>query len=363
MKTQVERGSAHGIKKGNATSFSSGTTLPPPLVSIAARGDWSLSGVLGMCWKLAEPGNCHLGSCLTGIGVNSADFMVLPPHFREHCSTRETQGDANTNSKGQRERQKRSLWMSKSSRRQCIWGRRHAGMHCKKWHCTKAMHTESEESWRCGQTVAQCQESGLLDALIDSKTPVELSQRRKVHLKPHHHPRCNHPMRRRSNHPTTRRFHQSMTGFNSRPTCTRVHWQTTSTRQDSRDVHAAVQCYVPRPKKGVSWLGWRKQRNEEHDWSEDQSIASRWPQDTPRFGQGWGGKAQDTFCSTLGVAFSHGTCILKVRRKVMERWSNFYFTMRVQKWTHSISISYVWCYLRGIPGAYVAQPFFCCCFV
>ena len=53
--------SAHGIRKGSATSVSSGTTLPPPIASIAARGDWSISKVLDICWKFAEPVDHRFG--------------------------------------------------------------------------------------------------------------------------------------------------------------------------------------------------------------------------------------------------------------------------------------------------------------
>ena len=74
--------SSHGIRKGSETSVSSGTTLPSPIASIAARGDWSISKVLDIYWNFAEPGDHYLGRCLTGSDVNSADFGILPPHFK-----------------------------------------------------------------------------------------------------------------------------------------------------------------------------------------------------------------------------------------------------------------------------------------
>jgi hypothetical protein len=37
---------AYGIQKGSATLATSGTTCPPPIPSIARRGEWSMGSVL-----------------------------------------------------------------------------------------------------------------------------------------------------------------------------------------------------------------------------------------------------------------------------------------------------------------------------
>ena len=39
VEMHVNKASAHGWRKGSATTVSSGTTLPPPISSIATRGD------------------------------------------------------------------------------------------------------------------------------------------------------------------------------------------------------------------------------------------------------------------------------------------------------------------------------------
>ena len=72
---------SHGLRKGSATAVTSGTTLPPPTSSIAARGEWSLGRILDIYWHFSEPGDHYLGRCLAGLDANSEDFAILPPHF------------------------------------------------------------------------------------------------------------------------------------------------------------------------------------------------------------------------------------------------------------------------------------------
>lgn len=71
----------HGIRKGVATFVSAGTTCPPPVSSIKARGEWSLGRVLDLYWHFAEPGDHYLGRCISGLDPDSDDFATLPPHF------------------------------------------------------------------------------------------------------------------------------------------------------------------------------------------------------------------------------------------------------------------------------------------
>ena len=73
--------SAHGIRKGSATHVSCATTVPPPIASIANRGDWSLGKVLDVYWQFAEVGDNYLGRCLCGLDANLSTFSVLPPHW------------------------------------------------------------------------------------------------------------------------------------------------------------------------------------------------------------------------------------------------------------------------------------------
>jgi hypothetical protein len=53
--------SAHGIRKGSATHVSCATTAPPPIASIANRGDWSMGKVLNVYWQFADVGDAYLG--------------------------------------------------------------------------------------------------------------------------------------------------------------------------------------------------------------------------------------------------------------------------------------------------------------
>ena len=57
------------------------TTSPPPIASIANRGDWSLGKVLDVYWQIAEVGDSYLGRCLCGLDPNPSTFSVLPPHW------------------------------------------------------------------------------------------------------------------------------------------------------------------------------------------------------------------------------------------------------------------------------------------
>ena len=44
------KSSAHGIREGSINAISSGATLPPPIASIDAQGDWSLGSLLDIYW-------------------------------------------------------------------------------------------------------------------------------------------------------------------------------------------------------------------------------------------------------------------------------------------------------------------------
>jgi hypothetical protein len=83
----------HGIRKGSAIHATSGSTCPPPLSSVANRGEWSLGKIFEIYFQFAEPGDCFLGRVLAGLDCNSTDFATLPPHFKEqskdHAAVRE----------------------------------------------------------------------------------------------------------------------------------------------------------------------------------------------------------------------------------------------------------------------------------
>ena len=79
--TYIRTMSSHGLRKGSATHVSCATTAPPPIASIANRGDWSLGKVLDVYWQFAEVDDAYLGRCLCGLDPNHSTFSVLPPHW------------------------------------------------------------------------------------------------------------------------------------------------------------------------------------------------------------------------------------------------------------------------------------------
>jgi hypothetical protein len=81
VQTYITTMSAHGIRKGSATHVSCATTAPPPIASIANRGDWSMGKVLDVYWQFADVGDAYLGRCLCGLDPTLSTFSVLPPHW------------------------------------------------------------------------------------------------------------------------------------------------------------------------------------------------------------------------------------------------------------------------------------------
>lgn len=58
-----------------------GTTVPPPIPSIARRGEWSIGMVLDVYWHFGSVGDHYLGRILAGLDPNSKSFDALPPHW------------------------------------------------------------------------------------------------------------------------------------------------------------------------------------------------------------------------------------------------------------------------------------------
>ena len=79
---RVTRFNAHGVRKGAGTYSVSCSTVPPPLVSIAHRGDWSMGKVFDIYFNFGTTGDSYLGRVLTGLDPNSDEFAILPPHFK-----------------------------------------------------------------------------------------------------------------------------------------------------------------------------------------------------------------------------------------------------------------------------------------
>ena len=78
---RIDHMNAYGLRKGSATMAVSGTTSPPPISSIARRGEWSMGKVLDVYWHFSEPGDHYLGRILAGLDPTNASFGNLPPHW------------------------------------------------------------------------------------------------------------------------------------------------------------------------------------------------------------------------------------------------------------------------------------------
>ena len=78
---RIEHMNAYGLRKRSATLAVSGTTSPPPISSIARRGEWSMGKVLDVYWHFSEPGDHYLGRILAGMDPKKASFGDLPPHW------------------------------------------------------------------------------------------------------------------------------------------------------------------------------------------------------------------------------------------------------------------------------------------
>ena len=69
----------YGLRKGPASYATSGTTVPPPITSVAGRPEWSLGKVLDVYMHFMEPGDHYLGRILSGLDPMKQDFTALPP--------------------------------------------------------------------------------------------------------------------------------------------------------------------------------------------------------------------------------------------------------------------------------------------
>ena len=72
---------SHSGRKGAATYLTAATLNPPPLSSVAHRGEWSQGKVQDIYFNFAKPGDHYVGRMLAGLDSNNSEFKILPPHF------------------------------------------------------------------------------------------------------------------------------------------------------------------------------------------------------------------------------------------------------------------------------------------
>lgn len=86
---------AHSARKGAATYLTSSTLNPPPMSSVAMRGEWSQGKIQDIYFNFAMPGDHYCGRMLAGLDSNDSTFQVLPPHFTESMENPDIQEGLN----------------------------------------------------------------------------------------------------------------------------------------------------------------------------------------------------------------------------------------------------------------------------
>ena len=79
--TRPDHASPHGTRKGSAMQATAGTTHPPPMPSIARRGEWSMGKIYDIYLMFMEASDRYLGRILAGFDSCSSKFSAVPPHF------------------------------------------------------------------------------------------------------------------------------------------------------------------------------------------------------------------------------------------------------------------------------------------
>ncbi|OWZ04406.1 hypothetical protein PHMEG_00023699, partial [Phytophthora megakarya] len=77
----------HSVRKGVATYACNGSTGGPSIVSVCLRCGWSLGELQDRYFRYEAAGDQFLGRVVAGLPVNSAQFAVLPPHFKDNSSS------------------------------------------------------------------------------------------------------------------------------------------------------------------------------------------------------------------------------------------------------------------------------------
>jgi len=74
--------STHSVRKGVGTMLSS-KPGGPGIITICLRLSWALGQVMSAHLKLEAGGDCFVGRVAACLDLSSADFAVLPPHFKD----------------------------------------------------------------------------------------------------------------------------------------------------------------------------------------------------------------------------------------------------------------------------------------
>ena len=75
---------SHSARKGASTYVSSGSTAAPSSQAINLRGGWAMGGVHDTYFRYEAAGDQYVGRTVCGLPVESSDFALLPPFFKDN---------------------------------------------------------------------------------------------------------------------------------------------------------------------------------------------------------------------------------------------------------------------------------------
>lgn len=73
---------AYSTRKGSTTYCTSGTTCGPSIISVCLRAGWAIGETLSRYLKKGDAGDQFCGRVVCGLPQLTADFAILPPHFK-----------------------------------------------------------------------------------------------------------------------------------------------------------------------------------------------------------------------------------------------------------------------------------------
>ena len=78
---RMNHASGHGLRKGASSHAVTGTTVMPPIIAVALRGEWSIGAVLQCYWQFGIPGDQLVGRLVACLDPDTEAFATLPPHW------------------------------------------------------------------------------------------------------------------------------------------------------------------------------------------------------------------------------------------------------------------------------------------